>query len=185
MNFKSEIRTGILLGVCLFLWLLLEFFLGFHTTRIDYHPFVTWLSIVIPVAGIYWSMKVKRDRDYAGKISFVQALKTGLAVTVTMSLLGPIMIFVYVSAINPLFFSTMLAHSKMMIEGLNISIVDKDKMIEESTRYFSTSSYVMQSFFGSLILGAVLSLITAALMKRNTGILSSKTDHSITDISKK
>jgi hypothetical protein len=62
---------------------------------------------------------------------------------------------------------------------------EKDKMIEESTRYFSTSSYVMQSFFGSLILGAVLSLITSALMKRNTGILSSKTDHSITDISKK
>ena len=185
MNFKSEIRTGILLSVCLFLWLLLEFFLGFHTTRIDYHPFITWLSVVIPIAGIYWSMKVKRDREYAGKISFVQALKSGLVVTAIMSLLGPIMVFVYVSAINPLFFSTMLAHSKVMIEGLNISVVDKEKMIEESTRNFTASSYVMQSFIGSLIMGAVLSLLTAALMKRNTVANSSKADHSVTDISKK
>ena len=182
MNFKSEIRTGILLGVGLFLWLLLEFFLGFHTTRIDYHPFITWLSIVIPIAGIYWSMKVKRDRDYAGKISFVQALKSGFVVTSIMSLISPIMVFVYVSAINPLFFSTMLAHSKVMIEGLNISIVDKEKMIEESTRNFSTTSYLMQSFFGSLIMGAVLSLLTAALMKRNTIANSSKADYSVTDI---
>jgi len=101
-----------------------------------------------------------------------------------MSLLGPIMVFVYVSAINPLFFSTMLAHSKVMIEGLNISIVDKEKMIEESTRNFTASSYVMQSFIGSLIMGAVLSLLTAALMKRNVTANSLKTDHSITDISK-
>ena len=185
MNFKSEIRTGILLSVGLFLWLMLEFFLGFHTTRIDYHPFINWLSIVIPIAGIYWSMKVKRDREYAGKISFVQALKSGFVVTAIMSLLGPIMVFVYVSAINPLFFSTMLAHSKVMIEGLNISIVDKEKMIEESTRNFSTSSYLIQSFIGSLIMGTVLSLLTAALMKRNTVANSSKPDHSVTDISKK
>ncbi len=185
MNFKSEIRTGILLSVGLFLWLLLEFFLGFHTTRIDYHPFITWLSIVIPIVGIYWSMKVKRDREYAGKISFVQALKSGFVVTAIMSLLGPIMVFVYVSAINPLFFSTMLAHSKVMIEGLNISVIDKEKMIEESTRNFSTSSYVIQSFIGSLIMGTVLSLLTAALMKRNTLANSSKQDHSVTDINKK
>ena len=185
MNFKSEIRTGILLGVGLFLWLLLEFFMGFHTTRIDYHPFITWLSIVIPIAGIYWSMKVKRDREYAGKISFLQALKTGFIVTSTMCLLSPIMVFVYVSAINPLFFSTMLAHSKVMIEGLNISIVDKEKMIEESTRNFSTSSYIMQSFLGSLIMGTILSILTAALMKRNTQAFSTKADHSVTDITKK
>jgi len=185
MNFKSEIRTGILLSLGLFLWLLLEFFLGFHTTRIDYHPFITWLCIVIPIAGIYWSMKVKRDRDYAGKITFIQALKSGLVVTAIMSLISPIMVFVYVSAINPLFFSTMLAHSKVMIEGLNISIVDKEKMIEESTRNFSASSYIMQSFFGSLIMGTVLSLLTAALMKRETQVFSSKLDHSVTDISKK
>ncbi len=185
MNFKSEIRTGILLSVGLFLWLMLEFFLGFHTTRIDYHPFITWLSIVIPIAGIYWSMKVKRDRVYAGKITFIQALKSGLVVTAIMSLLGPIMVFVYVSVINPLFFSTMLAHSKVMIEGLNISIVDKEKMIEESTRNFSTSSYVIQSFIGSLIMGAVLSLLTATLMKRSAVANYSKADHSVTDISKR
>ena len=79
----------------------------------------------------------------------------------------------------------MLAHSKVMIEGLNISVVDKEKMIEESTRNFSTSSYVIQSFIGSLIMGAVLSILTAALMKRNTVAISSKADHSVTDISKK
>ena len=185
MNFKSEIQTGILLSVGLFLWLLLEFFLGFHTTRIDYHPFITWLFVFIPIAGIYWSMKVKRDNEYAGKISFVHALKTGFIVTATMSILSPIMVLVYVSIINPLFFSTMLAHSKVMIEGLNISVVDKEKMIEESTRNFSTSSYVIQSFIGSLIMGAVLSILTAALMKRNTVAISSKADHSVTDISKK
>jgi hypothetical protein len=58
-------------------------------------------------------------------------------------------------------------------------------MIEESTRNFSTSSYVIQSFVGSLIMGAVLSILTAALMKRNTLANSSKADHSVKDISKK
>ena len=185
MNFKSEIQTGILLTVGLFLWLMLEFFLGFHTTRIDYYPFFFWLIFTIPFLGIYWSMKSKRDKEYAGKISFIQALKSGLIVTFTICILSPIVVLLYVSVINPLFLSTMLAHSKVMIEDYNISVVDKEKMIVETTQFFSTFSYIKLTFLVSIISGTVLSLLTAALMKRNTVANSSKADHSVTDISKK
>ena len=185
MNFKSEIQTGILLSVGLFLWLLLEFFLGFHTTRIDYYPFFFWLIFTIPFLGIYWSMKSKRDKEYAGKISFIQALKTGLIVTSTICILSPIVVLLYVSIINPLFLSTMLAHSKVMIEDYNISVVDKEKMIKETTQFFSTFSYIKLTFLVSIISGTVLSILTAALMKRESQVFSSKPDHSVTEISKK
>lgn len=184
MNFKTEIRAGIVLGVSIFLWLLLEFFLGFHTTRIDYHPFFLWLIFTLPFLGIYWTMRSTRNNKYAGEISFIQALKSGLMVTLVMSILSPIMVLLYVNVMNPLFLSTMLAHSKQMIEELNISVVDKEKMIEETTQFYSTLSYIKLTFLVGLISGIILSLLTATLMRRKSILLSTKTDHSVTETHK-
>ncbi len=185
LTMKSEIRSGVAIGVAGFLWLLLEFFLGFHTTRIDYQPFITWLSIVIPIVGIYWAMKAKRDRYYAGRISFIQALKTGLIITVVMSIVSPLLSFMYVSVINPLYLSTMLAHNRMMLDGLNISPADKDGMLQELIQQFSLSAYLLKSILIAAISGTLLSIITAAVMNRNTSEKQQTADHSVTDYIKK
>ena len=165
---NSEIRSGIAISVAGFLWLLLEFFLGLHTTRIDYQPFFTWLSVIIPITGLYWAIKAKRNRFYGGEITFIQAAKTGLIVTGVSSLTSPLLAWLYVSVVNPFYFSTTITHRKQMIEELNLSsLEEKSIKINEAYQYFNVSTYLIQSFLTILIIGIVLTLIIAALIKKN------------------
>jgi|GEM_PF-2081955 len=185
MEMKSELRSGIAIGISGFLWILLEFFLGFHTVRIDYQPFFNLISFTIPIVGIYWAMKAKRDRYFEGKITFMNALKTGLLITVVMSCISPILNFLYYTVVNPHYQSIMLSHERDMINGLNLSPEDKNSMLTSSIQNFSLMSLLLKSFLISAITGTLLSLITAALMKRNN--LPDKADvvdHSVSDYTK-
>jgi len=89
--------------------------------------------------------------------------------------------FMYVSVINPLYLSTMLAHNRMMLDGLNISPADKDGMLQELIQQFSLSAYLLKSILIAAISGTLLSIITAAVMNRNTSEKQQTNDHSVTD----
>jgi hypothetical protein len=130
-------------------------------------------------------MKAKRDRYFEGKITFVNALKTGLLITVVMSCISPILNFLYYTVVNPHYQSIMLSHERDMINGLNLSPEDKNSMLTSSIQNFSLMSLLLKSFLISAITGTLLSLITAALMKRNN--LPDKADvvdHSVSDYTK-
>lgn len=164
---KSEIRSGIALGLVFFLWLLLEYFLGLHTTNIDYHPLVSWLFIVIVGVGINWALKAKRDRYFGGKITFFQAFKTGLFITLVMTIVSPLMHFFYTVMVNPMYFDTMLAHSQQMIEELNVDEVSKAKMLtramNENTLLYTMGNTAIVLF----VSGFVMSFFASLLIKRN------------------
>jgi glycosyltransferase involved in cell wall biosynthesis len=175
---NSEIKSGIAISVAGFIWLLLEFYLGFHTIRIDYYPFFTWMSIVIPIIGLYWAIKAKRDRFYKGEITFIKAAKTGLIITAVSSIISPLLSWFYVSVVNPFYFSSMLSHSKKIIEELNLtSIEEKTLKINETYQYYNTSSYLLQTFSLVAISGIALSLIIAALIKKSKNQNLEKTLH--------
>ncbi len=183
-DMKAELRSGIAIGVCSFLWLLLEFFLGFHSVRIDYQPFFNLISFTIPIIGIYWAMKAKRDRYYAGKISFIQALKTGLFITLVMSVISPILMFLYLTVVNPNYQATMLGHERLFIDGLNLSPEDKNSMLTNAIQNYSLLALLLKSFLISAISGGILSFLTAALMKRNNHAKEKSSDHSVSDYTK-
>lgn len=169
---NSEIRSGIAISVAGFLWLLLEFYLGLHSTRIDYRPLFTWMAIIIPIIGIYWVVKVKRDKFYKGKITFFQSAKTGLIVSGVASIMSTLLGWFYVSVVNPFYFSSMITHEKQMIEGLNLSSIEENTIkINEVYQYFNLSNYIKQTFLTVLIVGLVLSLIIAALIKKDKQII--------------
>jgi flagellar biosynthesis protein FlhB len=88
------------------------------------------------------------------------------------SILSTLLGCFYVSVINPFYFSSMIAHRKQMIEELNLSsFEEKTIKINEVYQYFNLSSYIIQTFLTVLIIGLVLSLIIAALIKKDKQII--------------
>jgi len=167
MTITSEIRSGIALGLALFFWLLLEFYLGFHTKYIDYLPFVTWLFVVIPAVGINWALKAKRDRYYLGQISIFQALKTGIIITIVMAIVSALMQFLYVIIVNPMFYDTMTAHARGFIGGLDIAIEDKEIMLAKSLKENTITYGMLKTLFTMLIIGTIMTVFASVLIKRN------------------
>ena len=165
---RLEINSGLAISIACFLWQLLEFKLGFHTSRIDYFPFITWLVLIIPITGYYWAIRLKRDKFYEGKINFLQALVTGVKITAVCMVILPLFSWLYIAVINPLYLTAMYNHHLELIESLNLSnLMEKEALKKDAIKEFSTAGYLVQRFLVSLIAGGILSLIIAGVIQKD------------------
>lgn len=164
---NSEVRSGIAISVACFLWLLMEYALGLHGKYLNVEPFVFGLIILIPLTGIYWGIKAKRDRFYHGTISFVNALKSSLIITATTSVVTPLFVWLYIGAINPLYLLTLRENQLAMVRDLDIaseSLVVRESEIDGT---YNTLSYLTSTFLFTLSVCLIISLVVSILIRKS------------------
>lgn len=136
-----SIAFGLLAGGGMFGWTVLEYALGWHTTRADIGAFTGFVAILFPIATIILAIRgERRDRD--GAIAFGRAFAQGMGVAAIFSLGAAIGIWLYLVAINPDFL-TSAAGAGQTAAGQAVLVL-----------------------LSTLGLGAVVALIGAALMRR-------------------
>jgi hypothetical protein len=54
---KPELKYGLLAGLAMSAWLLIEFWFGLHTTRLAARQYTNWVPDVIPVVMLYLLLK--------------------------------------------------------------------------------------------------------------------------------
>ncbi|ABG59272.1 DUF4199 domain-containing protein [Cytophaga hutchinsonii] len=166
MIIKNELLAGVAIAIASFIWICLEYIIGFHDSLIDYHMYVTNLAYVLPVIGLYWAIKKRYATFQPGQFQLKDGLMSGVLVSVTAAVLNlPLQLF-FVRYINPDFFGNMIAAEakKAIMDGGN-SIV----AITDAQEYYTESSYLIQGFTGFLILGLFISLMLSfRLLKKDS-----------------
>ena len=125
-----------------------------------------YLSLLPFIAFIILA-QIEYRQVLGGSITFGQAFSTGFRVALFAGILGAIFMFIYVSYINPDFITQAMEaqRAKMAEKGMT------DEQIEQGMKMSSkVMGPAMISFFaavGSAISGAIISLITAAIVKKD------------------
>lgn len=70
---KNAFITGVIIGVLSGLWLYIMHIAGYDLTKDQVSPF-EYVSIIIPVAGLFFGLKSYRDNDLGGNMGFLEAL---------------------------------------------------------------------------------------------------------------
>jgi hypothetical protein len=70
---KNAFITGVIIGVLSGLWLYVMHIAGYDLTKDQVSPF-EYVSIIIPVAGLFFGLKSYRDNDLGGNMGFLEAL---------------------------------------------------------------------------------------------------------------
>lgn len=175
---KTELKAGIFISLAYFIWLLSEFKLGLHSSKIDYYEFIFWMALIIPVTGIYLTLRYLRNKEFKGKINFMQGFLSGIKITGVISILIPVLSWLYVSAINPTFFPAMKDHQEKMIEDLNISsVIEKESLKNEIAIKNSIASYLLRQFSFVLISGTLITIICAIFIRKT----DSQEEHPVND----
>lgn len=161
MNLKIEIRYAVLMSLLMLLWLSLEFMVGLQDTYIQYHPYVTMFALIIPIVCSRLVLLDKLEQ-LNGKIDFKQGLKTGIMVAIFAALLSIPVQLAFHFLINPDFFDDMRAYSinRAMVLGMDVA-----KAKADAIAYFNLLSYLLQSFFGTLIFGSIIAAVMAWRMR--------------------
>jgi len=156
MIIKNELLAGVAIAVASFIWICLEYIIGFHDSLIDYHEYASNLAYVLPVIGIYWAIQKRHATFAPGEFQVKDGLMSGVIVFVTAAFLYLPLLYLFVTSINPDFFGNMIASEakKAILSGGN-SIV----AITDAQQYYTVSSYLIKVFTGFLILGLFISLM--------------------------
>ena len=162
-RYLTEFRYAFFISALCFIWLMLEYVAGFHDKYVQYHTFISVLSIVIPLVFYFLAIIKKRDDELDGIISFRQAVLSGLTITIIWIVLTVPTQLVFHYMINPRFFD-------VMIEEYVYHAVDKgmsEELANESAAaLFNIKAYLIQRLITVLIVGVSLSIIDAWFLKR-------------------
>ena len=70
---KNAFITGVIIGVLSGLWLFIMHIAGYDLTKDQVSPF-EYVSVIIPIAGLFFGLKSYRDNDLGGNMGFLEAL---------------------------------------------------------------------------------------------------------------
>jgi hypothetical protein len=179
MQVSLEVRNGILIAFGGFLWLLLENLLGLHGKYLDLQPLVSWLIILIPLTGIYFTLKHKRDKLQQGSITFIESLRSSSIVTTAVSLTSPLFVWLYIGAVNPTF---LLFKQENELKIIRDSQIDPNTLLirEDAIRKgYETISYLSSAFVFALAVCLSLSIVLSILIRKKPLVSPSNSNETV------
>lgn len=155
-NFKIELKWALIFIIVQLLWMVGEKAVGLHDTHIDQHATYTMLFAIPAIAMYVFALLDKRKNFYNGSMTYMQGLKTGIIITMIVTLLTPVAQYIISTVITPDFFTN----------AIEYSVDSGQKTQEEAESYFTLTSYLWQAVLGALFLGVVTSAVVAIFTRK-------------------
>jgi uncharacterized protein with PQ loop repeat len=161
--FKRAFTTGLLVS----LWLVGGFtLLSFVFTSIPHLILRTLtgvLGLVVLFTGIYYAMRAEKQKNQ-GILTYTQALKTGLFISVITAVMVSIASGIYVS-LNPSFAADMVreAETSLKASGASATVINQKTAAVYSE--FSVARQMVGPLIVQTVMGGVFSLIVSAFIK--------------------
>lgn len=124
-----------------------------------------WLSLVVLIGGIILGQKAFR-RANGEFMSYGQGLSIGMVLTAVSSVLGAVFSYFYVTFIDPEMPARMLEKGRADLEARgNMSDAQIDQAMHWTAMFVQGPALVIIALVGGVIMGLIVSLITAAVLK--------------------
>lgn len=151
-----EIKWAVIFFLMTLVWMLLERLAGLHSEHIDKHPIYTNF-IAIPAIAVYvFALLEKRNKFYGGEMTYLQGLKTGIWITLFVTILSPLTQVVVSKLITPDYFKN----------AINYAVAIEKVSQTEAENYFSLGNYIMQGLMGAPVMGVLTTVVVAAFTRR-------------------
>ncbi len=157
---KTSLTWGVILGLAVIIYSLLLFFTGLWLNM-----GLGLLTFVIFIVGLVWVVKTHRA-NLGGAITFGQAFSVAFLTIIFSSILTTLYNYLFYTVINPDAISQVIEKSMEMMENFNIPEEAMDAAVEKIKEDTTVAKMVRQGVIGSVIGGAIISLIIAAIMKK-------------------
>ncbi|WP_026236346.1 DUF4199 domain-containing protein [Pontibacter roseus] len=131
---------------------------------LDVSGWIGSLGYLILIVAMVLAMKEYKRINY-GYMSYGQGLGIGTLVSLAFGVLGGLFMFVYTSFIDPGYRDTMMEKQRVELEGRGMSDEQIEQAIAMGESFSSPAMMIVWSIVGYLIIGFIISLIVAAVMK--------------------
>lgn len=158
-NLKTEIRWGILFSLVSMAWMFIEVqFLDWHDRYISSQFGNHFIILLILFAIIYYfALREKREHYYKGKITWKQALASGVIISVVITLLSPLTEYFNYHYVSPNYFDSIIDYQ----------VHKEHPMTQESAEsLFNMKSFLIQAIFTNLSFGFMASILLGLVVRK-------------------
>lgn len=165
--FRTEAKFGLITGIGICLWILLEYMLGFHTTKMHIGQYSMYFVLLVPVLTIYLALKEKRDLHLKGKISINGGIKSGLMISLIASIIISVFLIIYFNYINPQYSELGVAYYKEKIMLSDKTLIQQTQELDSIKRMFGFINQLLFGVIGTIGVGLFISFIVSVYLKKD------------------
>lgn len=162
----TEFKYGIFASFVLFVWKIIEYTLivpNFYETG----SYIGYISLIIPVVGIYLGIKERREKSNFGYIKFAEAFRTGIVISFIMAVSIVFFIYGYFKFINPNYVNYLAAEVEKTLLNRNAARQDINANLDFLKHQFNFYEQIIQQFLIVLLGGIAISFIVSMLLKKH------------------
>jgi multisubunit Na+/H+ antiporter MnhC subunit len=153
--------------LCTAIFMLLLYFTGYQTEKLATGQHLNWLGLLIPIVLLYLGIKAVRDEKPAVAFTYGQGVGAGMVISVFAGLMGAVYSWFHFTFINTRFmdYTMDMIREKWSAAGMSAAQMDRAEGITRTMM-----SPIPQALIGllfTLIIGLCISLIMAAILKRD------------------
>ncbi|PWG79269.1 DUF4199 domain-containing protein [Pararcticibacter amylolyticus] len=150
------------------------YFMGVDMNKADLSTgtkVITWLLSYLPFLGaIMYAQKYHRDEQLGGSISFGRAFSTGFRVSLISGLIIGVFMVLYYKVLNTnAFDAVMNATEEAMLNNPSMGDSQRETAMSMTRNWFGPMALV-GTIIGMAIVGSILSLIGAAILKKEAPV---------------
>ena len=160
-----ELKYGFFTSFILFVWMIIVYTLlipNFH----ELGMYVGIVSVMIPVIGIYYGIKERRDKTNFGYIIYRDAFRTGIVITFIMAVMIVVFTYVYYEYINPNYVNYLAAETEKRLIQKNAGRDEINAAVTITKYRFSLNVQIIQQMLLILLGGMVITSIVSYILKR-------------------
>lgn len=160
---SRALRWGLILGLVSMGWLYLTFWLGLHTKGVLVFQVVPAGWLVIMGAGYVVALHALAGNE---RPSFRSSMQAGATIAVVTALMAVPMQFIYFRVVHPAWPEFMVNQTREAFAARGASAAEIASRVDDARQYFSLRSYATQSALLALVVGLILSVIVAGILRR-------------------
>lgn len=155
-KYRIEIKWAGIFILMTITWMFIEKLTGLHDQYISRHAAYTNL-IAIPAVLIYvCCLLEKRKKVLNNEMSWSQGFSSGMLMTAIVAACAPLTQYIVLNFITPHYFENMIK-----------LVIDKHIMSpEQAAAYFTLPMYIVNSIFGTIIMGMVIVPLVALFTQK-------------------
>lgn len=137
----------------------------FYFTDLQFESWSKWVSTLVMVIAIILGIKSIADDNKGKLIPFGTLFKAGMIITIIIAVISIIYFLIYTNFIETDFIDKILDVSRKQMAEKGLSEEQIETALNMSKSFMSPGMMIVFSLLGSLIFGALTSVVGAAIFK--------------------
>jgi len=170
---KTKITYAAIFGLIGIASQLISFLLGFQTDKIGtpaatiFGMVIWFVSLVLGFVVVWLGLRAVRDEKPDQCLTYGQGVGAGVIIVLIAAVISAVYLIIHLALINPGFVENTLAVTREKWAAMGMP--DEQMQMAEKIMRVTMHPAIMalMGFFWNMVIGTIISLIAAAIVKRN------------------